>query len=142
MPKVNPRRPYYDERPDGPLESLNDWYKSNTDAVEWFLENAEELRLILSTNRYLLTMTTVELSSRNFTYYAPTRTFSADISDFISEFRWDSAPQEITIRSSKTGKRVEFFLKGRLQDNEDTDGELVGYEYESLDGYKIHLYND
>jgi hypothetical protein len=45
MPKVNPRRPYYDDRPDGYLESLNEWVKNNMDAVEWFLENAEELRL-------------------------------------------------------------------------------------------------
>ena len=50
MPKVKPRRPYYDHRPDGPLESLNDWMKNNVDVVEWFLENAEEIRLIISKN--------------------------------------------------------------------------------------------
>jgi hypothetical protein len=48
MPKVKPRRPYYDHRPNGPLVSLNDWYNENTDAVEWFLENAEEIRLLVA----------------------------------------------------------------------------------------------
>ncbi len=40
MPPVNPRRPYYENQP-GYLESLNDWYANNEEAVEWFLENAE-----------------------------------------------------------------------------------------------------
>lgn len=48
MPNVTPRRPYWDDRPNGPLESLNDWYHNNTDAVEWFLENANEIRLLIS----------------------------------------------------------------------------------------------
>lgn len=44
MPKVNSRRPLDDDKPDGYLESVNDWYHNNEDAVEWFLENAELIR--------------------------------------------------------------------------------------------------
>lgn len=80
----------------------------------------------------------VELSSRAFTYYDRTRTFSAEMSDF----QWETPPPAIMIRSSKTGNCVDFFLKRKLQEIEDYDGELVGYEYESANGYKIHLYND
>jgi hypothetical protein len=47
MPKVNPRRPYDDAKPDGYLESLNDWYHNNEEAVNWFLENAEAIRAVL-----------------------------------------------------------------------------------------------
>lgn len=48
MPKVNARRPYDDDFPDGYLESLNCWYHNNEEAVEWFLENAERIRSILN----------------------------------------------------------------------------------------------
>ncbi len=44
MPKVNPRRPLIESMPCGYRESLNDWYKNNLEAVEWFLENAEAIR--------------------------------------------------------------------------------------------------
>lgn len=47
MPKVIPQQPYYDDKPNGPRESLNDWFKNNTDSVQWFLENAEELRSLI-----------------------------------------------------------------------------------------------
>ena len=45
--KVIPRRPYDDRRPDGYLESLRDWATNNSEAVEWFLENAEAIRTVL-----------------------------------------------------------------------------------------------
>jgi len=38
-PPIEPREPFDDARPDGYLESLNDWYHHNEDAVRWFLEN-------------------------------------------------------------------------------------------------------
>jgi hypothetical protein len=46
MPPVNPRRPF-DENLPGYEESLQDWASNNDDAVEWFLENAEEIRALL-----------------------------------------------------------------------------------------------
>lgn len=48
MPHVSPRRPY-DEGAfgDGYLESLDDWYANNRDAVEWFLENADAIRSLI-----------------------------------------------------------------------------------------------
>lgn len=51
MPKVNPRRPDDDDKPDGYLESLNDWYHNNEEAVEWFSENSEAIRSYLSNNQ-------------------------------------------------------------------------------------------
>jgi len=48
MPKVEPRRPFDDEKPNGYEESLNDWFLNNTEAVEWFLENAEVIRACLN----------------------------------------------------------------------------------------------
>lgn len=47
MPAVKPRRPYDDAQPDGYMESLNDWYSNNAEAVEWFLENAEAIEACL-----------------------------------------------------------------------------------------------
>lgn len=47
MPKINPRRPFDDCKPNGYQESLNDWIKNNIDGVEWFLDNAETIREIL-----------------------------------------------------------------------------------------------
>lgn len=47
MPRVNPRRPYNDDQPDGYLENLNDWYHNNEEAVQWFLENAETLKTLI-----------------------------------------------------------------------------------------------
>jgi hypothetical protein len=48
MPHVSPRRPY-DEWTfgDGYLESLDDWYANNWEAVEWFLENADAIRSLI-----------------------------------------------------------------------------------------------
>ena len=51
MPKVKPRRPYYDGVHDGYMESLDDWYKNNWPAVEWFLKNAEAIRGALQQSR-------------------------------------------------------------------------------------------
>ena len=51
MPKVNPRRPADERYVTGYLESLNDWMKNNYEAVEWFLENAEEIRKNLTLNK-------------------------------------------------------------------------------------------
>jgi hypothetical protein len=44
MPPVEPREPFDEEKPDGYLESLDDWIGHNQEAVEWFLENAEVIR--------------------------------------------------------------------------------------------------
>lgn len=45
MPKVNSRRPY--KNLPCSQESLSDWVRNNTNSVEWFLENAEELRILI-----------------------------------------------------------------------------------------------
>jgi len=79
----------------------------------------------------------VRFRSDRFTYHRPTQTFVAEMSDLQV-----NKPDCITIVSTKTGETVDFFFAGRLQDDEDTDGELRGYLYNSLFGYKIHLYND
>lgn len=50
MPIVNTRRPFDDDKPDGYLESLNDWYHNNEEAVEWFLTNAEAIRKAITHN--------------------------------------------------------------------------------------------
>lgn len=47
MPVVIPRQPYDSRYPKGYMESLNDWYHANEDAVEWFLENAVAIRKLL-----------------------------------------------------------------------------------------------
>jgi len=75
--------------------------------------------------------------SNRFTYHRPTKTFVAEMSDLQI-----GKPDSITIVSTKTGLAVDFFFSGKLQEIEDYDGELVGYEYKSVNGYKIHLYND
>lgn len=79
----------------------------------------------------------VTFLSNRFSYYAHRRTFSAEMSDLQI-----GRPDTITIVSSKTGKWVDFQFVGKLGEIEDFDGELVGYLYESDDGYKIHLFND
>ena len=79
----------------------------------------------------------VRLPSNRFTYHAKTETFVAEMSDLQI-----GKPDTITIVSTKTGVAVDFHFSGRLQEIEDYDGELVGYEYRSWNGYKIHLYND
>lgn len=47
MPAVEARLPFDDRQPDGYLESLNDWYHHNEEAVEWFLENADAIRALV-----------------------------------------------------------------------------------------------
>jgi hypothetical protein len=48
MPHVSPRRPYDEETfGGGYLESLDDWYANNWEAVEWFLENADAIRSLI-----------------------------------------------------------------------------------------------
>jgi hypothetical protein len=79
----------------------------------------------------------VTFPSNLFTYNAPTRTFAAECSDLQV-----GRPDTITIVSTRTGVAVEFTYTGKLQEQEDYDGELVGWEYKSWAGYKIHLYND
>jgi hypothetical protein len=80
----------------------------------------------------------VRFPSNRFTYHAPTLTFVAEMSDLQI-----NKPDSITIISTRTGVEVEFFFSGRLQEIEDYDGELIGYEYkDQFNGYKIHLYND
>lgn len=44
MPKTKPRRLYEDHKPGGYLESFQDYADNNHDAVEWFLEHADEIR--------------------------------------------------------------------------------------------------
>jgi hypothetical protein len=75
--------------------------------------------------------------SNRFTYHHPTRTFVAEMSDLQI-----CKPEKIHIISTKTGRVVHFNYVGKLQEIEQYDGELRGYEYDSSDGYKIHLYND
>ena len=50
MPKVFPRLPYDDRKPNGLQESLLDWCRHNDYAVEWFLENSEAIREIIKQN--------------------------------------------------------------------------------------------
>lgn len=79
----------------------------------------------------------VTLPSNFFTYNVRTRTFVAECSDLQL-----GRPENITIVSSKTGVAVQFTYTGKLQEQEDYDGEIYGWEYKSWNGYKIHLYND
>lgn len=82
-------------------------------------------------------MMNVTLHSNRFAYHARTQTFVAECSDLQI-----GRPDNITIVSTKTGVAVEFTYTGKLQEQEDYDGELMGWEYKSWAGYKIHLYND
>lgn len=43
IPRVQKRRPYIDEEPDGYLESDRDFMENNRDAVIWFLEHRDEI---------------------------------------------------------------------------------------------------
>lgn len=52
MPKVAPRRLLYDDVPNGYLESLDDWYDNNLEAVGWFLENAEAIRAAMKAEEW------------------------------------------------------------------------------------------
>lgn len=79
----------------------------------------------------------VTFPSNLFSYHSPTRTFAQEMSTLQI-----GKPDVITIKSTKTGVEVDFNYIGKLQNVEEYDGELVGYLYESLNGYKIHLYND
>lgn len=47
MPKVEPRELFDERQPYGYMESLDDWYRHNTEAVEWFLENENVIRKAL-----------------------------------------------------------------------------------------------
>jgi hypothetical protein len=81
----------------------------------------------------------VTFSSSSFTYYKPTRTFVSEMSDLQLSQR----PDVITIVSSKTGVGVDFQYVGRLEEKEQFDGELVGYEYVSPGGsFFLHILND
>jgi hypothetical protein len=75
--------------------------------------------------------------SNRFTYDRNSKTFSAEMSDFKMDS--DFSMVELMgfgfdIQSSKTGLQVEFRFHHRIRDNEDTDGELVGWVFESTDG--------
>lgn len=48
MPVVEARQPADDRFPRGYPESLDDWYRHNQDAVEWFLDNADKIRALVS----------------------------------------------------------------------------------------------
>jgi len=48
MPLVVPRMPLDDAKPDGYMESLDDWIKANLEAVKWFLENATAVSTTMS----------------------------------------------------------------------------------------------
>jgi hypothetical protein len=77
--------------------------------------------------------------SNRFTYNHQTRIFATEASD-LPEMVF-SYPY-ITIESIKTGQTKDFTFIGKLQENEQYDGEIYGWEFISVDGYKIHLYND
>jgi len=47
MPEVKPLRSKDEEKPDGYLESLDDWYQNNLEAVSWFMENSDEIRKLV-----------------------------------------------------------------------------------------------
>lgn len=79
----------------------------------------------------------VTFPSNLFSYHAPTKTFAQEMSTLQI-----GKPTVITIVSTRTGVSKDFIYNGKLQDIEDYDGELVGYEYKNLDGYKLHIYND
>lgn len=57
IPEISPRLPYYADEPHGALESLNDWYGHNQEAVEWFLENRDRLVALLDEKDQLLKAT-------------------------------------------------------------------------------------
>lgn len=57
IPEISPRLPYYADEPHGALESLNDWYGHNQEAVEWFLENRDRLVALLDEKDQLLRAT-------------------------------------------------------------------------------------
>ena len=44
FPKVIPRRPYYENEPNGYLESDLDWFENNRHTAIWFLENRDMLK--------------------------------------------------------------------------------------------------
>lgn len=44
MPKVSPRRPLDDDKPDGYLESDRDYVQNNMEAAVWFLDNRDALQ--------------------------------------------------------------------------------------------------
>lgn len=48
MPFVKPRAYFLEDKSSPLLESLNDWCDANEEAVEWFLENAEQVRTALA----------------------------------------------------------------------------------------------
>jgi hypothetical protein len=43
VPKVEPRRPYYENVPEGYLESDLDFMRNNRFACVWFLEHRDEI---------------------------------------------------------------------------------------------------
>jgi hypothetical protein len=64
MPKVTPRRPYVDDKPDGYLESDNDFMENNADACCWFLANAEAIRNRLFLQPSVATLPIEEIKSK------------------------------------------------------------------------------
>lgn len=51
VPKVQPRRPYIDDEPDGYQESDRDFCENNMDACVWFLENRDRIVAQLKTKQ-------------------------------------------------------------------------------------------
>lgn len=47
MPRVKPRQPYEDDRPNGYMESDRDYMENNLDACVWFLDNHKAIRALL-----------------------------------------------------------------------------------------------
>lgn len=50
IPQVSPRRPLYDDEPNGYLESDNDFVANNIEACVWFLTNRDKLQELLTTS--------------------------------------------------------------------------------------------
>ncbi len=76
-----------------------------------------------------------------FTYHKATKTFATEMSDLQM---YGPRPM-IAMQSVKTQLVVYFVYDGKLQDDEQFDGELTGYKYDTeVNGiiYKLHLYND
>lgn len=81
-------------------------------------------------------VTLIEVGSENLTWDTPTKTFSADASDFGLR---DGFPETVEVRSTRTGT-VKAFKSPKL--NRDTENELVSVTYSSEDGLFLILFND
>jgi hypothetical protein len=82
------------------------------------------------------------VSTRQFTYDAPTKNFAAELSDMngLGRVYDDACDVGFTMVSARTGRQVVFVL---AEEKRDGEGDTLLWEYRSIDGeFTATVFND